>query len=701
MRENSNDFGGEAHTVVQIGTVHGSVELTGTRSGPMPRQLPIPINGFVNRVEHLKELDGLLKKDKRTVVVSALSGAPGVGKTALAVTWAHQVRDEFPDGDLYVDFGGYGPGARVTSGQVLDHFLRALDVPGERIPESLSERSSLFRSMTNGRRMLIVLDNVSDPGMVRPLLPASTGCLALITSRSTLAGLVSREGAVRVTLDVLDPADAVELLRRVIGADRVDAERQAAARVAELCGHLPLALRVVAERAVGRSGLPLCDLVTELEEEQHRLDSLASGGDELSDVRAAFSWSYQAISTDMQRAFRLLGLHPGRIFSTESAMALLGGSDRRAAKRTLDELSSTHLLQEVANNRYRLHDLLRSYARELLGEEDAPKDRAKSVRRILNWYLLASDAGRRKILPHSHEVPLAAADHTAVPEFPDAEAAVAWFEEERLNILAALEQAMDTGQYDIAWKIPVVADGFFELHSSWTEWARIHHIGVEAAQVIGDRLGEASNAFALGDADWRGGRREQAMANYERVVSYAEETGDAWLTGFSLRGLGLLHLELGDRERARDCFRASLEVFRAGGVRRGEGMALLSLGEHARLAGDLDRAVALGREAVGIFGDIGDAWSGAWGALPLAEALSGTERYSEAADLLIRASQTFDRFKDRRSLAMSSSALGDLHHRTGGTETAREHWLRAADLYDSLGETGLGEELRARAGEGA
>ncbi len=700
MQGSSNEFAGDADSVVQIGTMRGSINMAPmTRALPLPRQLPLPVGGFVNRAESLATLDRLLADESGAGAVSAVAGAPGVGKTAFVVHWAHRVRDRFPDGDLYIDLGGYGPSAPLSADQALDSFLRALDVPKESIPSTLAERSSLFRSLVSGRRILVVLDNAADTATVRPLLPGSSGCFALITSRSSLSGLVTREGAARVTLDVLSPSDAVELFRQVIGTARVTAEPQAAARVAELCGHLPLALRVVAERAVDRPGLTLADLVAELEEEQHRLDSLTSSEDELSDVRAAFSWSYRALSAEMQRAFRLLGLHPGRELGTEAAMALLDSTDQRATQRLLDTLTATHLLQGVSASRYRLHDLLRTYAKERLREETSAKDQALAIRRVLSWYLLAVDAGRRTILPYSHEVPLVPQEQLVIPVFADARAVMGWFEVERLNVLAALDQAMDAGQYDIAWKLPVVADGFFELHSYWTEWEEIHRTGAEAARVLGDRLGEASNVFALGDADWRGGRRESAIANYESAVSYAREADDAWLTGFSLRGLGLIHEEMGNREEAHTCFQAALEVFRVRGVRRGEGMALLSLGEHAALLGHFDEATSLGTEAVRVFVEINDEWSEAWGTLPLARALTELGRGDEALELLAGAAGTFDRFKDRRSLAMTLTTLGDAHHRLGDASTARNNWLSAAELYEAFGESTIGEELRAKADE--
>ncbi|MFC4530092.1 ATP-binding protein [Sphaerisporangium dianthi] len=703
QNSSNNEFIGDAGAVVQIGTMHGPISLTSPKQAlPLPRQLPLPVGGFVNRVDSLAILDHSLTTESGTSAVSTVTGAPGVGKTALVVHWAHRVRGRFPDGDLYIDLGGFGPGAPLSAAQALDGFLRALNVPKESIPVTLAERSALFRSLVDGKRMLVVLDNADNTATVRPLLPGAPGCFVVITSRSSLSGLVTREGAARVTLRLLSPAEAVTLLGQVIGTARVASEPEAAAHIAALCGYLPLVLRVVAGRVVDRPGLALADLVAELEGEQHRLDFLTSGDeDELSDVRAAFSWSYHALSPESQEAFRLIGVHPGQEFSTEAAMAMFDSIDQRATRRLLDTLSSTHLLQEVSSGRYRLHDLLRTYAQERLREETSPRDRTLAVRRLLSWYLLTADAGRRVILPHSHEVDTVPVERFVIPAFTDAEAAMAWFEVERRNILLALEQAMDAGQYDIAWKLPVVTDGFFELHSYWEDWENVHRTGAEAARVLGDRLGEASNLFALGDADMRGDRRESAIANYESAVAYAREADDAWLTGFSLRGIGMVQEQMGDREEAREYFEAALEVFRGGGVPRGEGMALLSLGNLAADLGRLDEAVSLGTRAVEVFAGINDEWSQAWGTLPLARALMELGQGAEARESLTRAARTFGRFKDQRSLAMTVATLGDVHHRLGDATAARDSWLSAAELYAFLGENVEGELLREKAREGA
>ncbi|WP_211245827.1 ATP-binding protein [Actinomadura oligospora] len=682
-----NRYRGDARTAVQVHNLHGDIRLGRASSEPpAPRQLPLDVSGFVDREDDQRVLDELLAAGSSggsTVVVSAIAGAPGVGKTALAIHWARRRRDRFPDGDLYVDMRGYGPGLPLTADDALGGFLRALGVPAEAIPEDVGQRAALYRSILDGRSLLVVIDNAASTAAVRPLLPASPGCFAVITSRSRLAGLATREGATRVTLDILSPEGAVELLGQVIGHDRVAAEPEAALRLAELCGHLPLALRVVAEHAASRPCLPLSGLLDALSAELHRLDALADREDELSDVRTVFSWSYRTLDPDLRRTFRLLGLHPAPEFGIGAAAALTGTDERTTARR-LRDLTSAHLLQEPKDGRFRLHDLLRAYALERTTAEDAQHVRTQAVRQLLSWYLHTTDNGRKVILPYSHEIPLVPAEQLSLPRFPDATHAMEWFERERPNLLAAIRQALEFGQYDIAWKLPVVADGFFELGSHRADWTRIHQHGLEAAQALGDALGEASNLICLGDAAWCGGRHEEAVEYYHRTLDIARDLGDTWLEGFTLRGLGLIHEERDEREGANTLFRSALDVFREAGWRRGEGMALLSLSRSALAQGGIEHAVTLGEQATGIFEALPDEWSTAWTALTLGPALRRLGHTAEAEARLNRAIDTFVRFSDQQSQAMAWEAHAEVLEAVGNHSDARQSWAKAAELYELL-----------------
>ncbi|MGH3381978.1 MAG: ATP-binding protein [Actinoallomurus sp.] len=697
----ANDFSGEADSVMQAGSIHGDVYFSNARRPfPPPHQLPLGPNAFVNRRVDIDRLDAILetraRRERRLAApVSTVTGAPGVGKTALALHWAHRVSSRFPDGALFVDLHGYGPGAMLAPEQALDLFLRALNVSADGIPDALDERAALFRSVLDGKRVLVLIDNASSSTQVRHLLPASPDCCTVVTSRSSLPSLVAREGAVRVTLDVLSAGESVQLLGELMGASRVNAEPANALRVVELCGYLPLALRIVAERAISRPRLSLAELIEELAGERYRLDALALEEDELSDTRAVFSWSYHALTSELRKVFRLLGTHSGPDIGVEAAAALTG-SDAVVMRRQLRTLADAHLLQEEATNRFHLHDLVRIYSVERSFVEDGQEDRINAVRRLLTWYLLAADAGRRAILPYSASFPLVPAGGIAAIEgFESGPAAMRWFDAERLNLQALLRQASELAQLDIVWKLAIAVSGYLELGAYWTEWEETVEVGLAAAQTLGDRFGEAASLSILGDAAWRDGRPDEAIERYERTADIGHEIGVGWIEGFGLRGQGLINEERGHLDIASGLFEAALQVFRSSGLRRGEGMSLLSLGKCARTLGDLPTALSHGVTAVEIFEEIGDTWTVAWGGFDLGMSYVAAGRLTEALTVLRTAVEIFDDFGDRRCQAQSLALLGDVLRDSGEPGAAGDCWRRAADLLESLGDD-QADELRAR-----
>ncbi|ADU09752.1 NB-ARC domain protein [Micromonospora sp. L5] len=695
MHTARNELSGGAGAVVQAGTVHGGVNLFGRREPPPPppRQLPLDTARFVNREQTLTQLDATLPAhddatadEGTSTTIATIAGAPGVGKTALAVHWAHRARTWFTDGDLYVDMRGYGPGPALDVGQALNTFLRALHVPAEQIPTDTDGRAALYRSALTGKRILIVVDNVSTVGQVRPLLPATPTCMAIITSRSRLSGLIAREGASRMTLDVLSPEEAIALLSDSIGGDRVRAEPQAAGELARRCAYLPLALRIIGERIANAPYVTLAEFVADLALADHQLDALTIGDDELSDVRAVFSWSYSALPEDAARFFRLLGLHAGSDISVAAAAAAAGVSLPRA-RSLLDQLTAAHLMQNPARDRYLFHDLLRAYALERAQAEETPEQQRQSRRRGYTWYLWMAEEGRKIILPYSHAIALPAADPD-VPLTPvrTVAEAMAWFEQERLNLLDTIRQADELGDHDIAWQLPVVSDGFFELKSYWADWRDVHLTGLRAARSAASRLGEAANFRCLGDAYWRMEQRETALDCYRQGVDASRDVGDHWVEGFCLRGLGLIHEELGQIDQAMDLYRQAREVFRHHGITRGEGMSLLSLGNCHRAREHLDTAIAHYQEAVSILGSINDQWSIAWASYPLGLAYQRAGQLDEALRQHQRALELFRRFDDRRCEGLTLAALGDTFHATGQTDDAQRCWQQALQILDPLGD---------------
>ena len=332
------------------------------------------------------------------MVISAIDGLAGIGKTALAVHFAHRVAAGFPDGQLFVNLRGFDPDQPPAApGDVLAGFVRALGADSSQAPADLDELAAMYRSLLNGRRVLVVLDNAASAGQVRPLLPGTASCLAIVTSRNTLSGLAARDGARRLTLDLLPPGDAVTLISRVAGAERTAADPGAAGRLAQLCGRLPLALRITADRAASHRHLSMTDLVDELTLEHDRLDALAAD-ETTTQVRAVFSWSYQALEPGPGRAFRLLSLHPGPDISTPAAAALID-APIPATRRLLRTLTAGHLLEETGRDRYQFDDLVRVYAAECAQASEPEPRRAAAIRRLLTFYMHTADAFFRTLGP--------------------------------------------------------------------------------------------------------------------------------------------------------------------------------------------------------------------------------------------------------------------------------------------------------------
>lgn len=418
----------------------------------VPRELPAPVPGFVGRRPQLDELDRLAALDGGTLAVAAICGGGGVGKTELAVHWAHQRAARFPDGQLYVDLRGYAAAEPMNPGDALARFLHALGVEPARIPTGTDECAALYRTVLAGRRMLVVLDNAVSADHVRPLLPGSSACVVLVTSRDSLAGLVAAEGAHRIEVDVLTAAEAVALLRTLLG-DRVDSALDDAHALARHCGRLPLALRVAAEHAASRVDASLGDLVAHLRDQRARLD-LLDAGDARSAVRSVLSWSYRRLSPAAARLFRLLGCDPGPDVGVR-AVASLGALAVPAAQQSLAELAREHMLTEVRPGRYALHEVLRAYAAELLRHEDSEQDRRAAAHRLLDHYLHSAIRADRWLNPTKARIdPGRVAAGVVVDEVDSAPAALAWFDGQRATLLAATQLAADHDHArQLAWAL--------------------------------------------------------------------------------------------------------------------------------------------------------------------------------------------------------------------------------------------------------
>jgi hypothetical protein len=503
--------GGDVGNVLDSGlSIREGFAGSGHGLRPIPAELPHDAAGFTGRELELAALDSFaLGEGSTAVVISAIDGVAGIGKTALAVHFGHRVAVAFPDGQLYVNLRGFDPDQPpVDPRDVLPRFLRALGADLSLMPADLDELASVYRSLLSGRRVLIVLDNAATAEQIRPLLPGTAGCLAVVTSRNRLSGLVARDSARRLTLNVLPPAEAIALLSRIIGSERVAAEPHAADTLARLCGWLPLALRIAADRAAAHRHLTLTDLVDELTVEHDRLDVL--GTDETaSQIRAVFSWSYRALPPEPARAFRLLSLHAGQDISAPAAAALIGANIPKI-RQLLEALTGGHLLEETGRDRYQFHDLVRVYAAECAKISEPESQRTGAIRRLLTWYLHTADAFSRTFNPDARHPSLDLPEPASQPlVFATHQQATNWAKSELANLVPIAGQATAIGDDATAWKLAASLMPIFIFYRRIDDLLTILHSALAAAQRLGDSDAEASILSRLAEAYLEAGHPAQ------------------------------------------------------------------------------------------------------------------------------------------------------------------------------------------------
>jgi tetratricopeptide (TPR) repeat protein len=627
-------------------------------------------------------------------VISAIGGTAGVGKTALAMHWAHQVAARFPDGQLYVNLRGYDPGPPVPAADALAGFLRSLGVPGRDIPPETDERAARYRSLLAERKMLVVLDNARDEGQVRPLLPASPASLVLITSRNQLAGLAAADGARLLSLDVLTQDEAVQLLTARIGASRAATEPGAISEIATLCAHLPLALAVAAARAAARPRFPLTELAAELRGTANRLDALDAGDPAVS-VAAVFSWSYQQLSPDAGRMFRLLGLHPGPDISVRAA-ASLAAVDESQAGRLLRELARGCLITEHAPGRYASHDLLRAYAASQARGGDSQSGRDAAISRILDHYL--HTAGRAALLLRPSDAPLALAapGPGARPEQPgDHRQALAWFEAEHQVLLAAVAFAAETGADSHAWQLPWAMKEYLLKRGYPHERVIIFGSALAAAERLDDTPGQAMALRALGNACTDTGKYDQARAYHERCILLYQQLGDHRGEAWAQHNLSTLAEVQGHYAEALDHNEQALRLLQAIGHELGEAEILGNIGWFHALLGDYHRARAFCEESLALIAKLGDCEFAyfVWDTLGYIEL--HLDDFARAVTHFEHALGLCRDYGDRATEGEILTHLGDAHHAAGELPQAREAWQQALATYDDIHHPGS-EQVRAK-----
>ncbi|QFZ19392.1 ATP-binding protein [Saccharothrix syringae] len=668
-----NEVGRVEGTAVQAGTLHGGVHLHAPRpTRPVPRQLPADASCFTGRREQLARLDA------RKGALVLITGTAGVGKTSLAVHWAHHHLADFPDGQLHVDLRGHSSRGPVTPGEALTGFLHSLNVAAELIPVSDEDKAALYRSLTHDRRLLVLLDNACTAEQVRPLLPASG--TVLVTSRNRLAGLVARDGAVRVGLDVLPSAECVALLRATAGAERVDADPEGAARLAEQCAYLPLALRVAAERVAADPFTTLAGLTAELVAEEDRLDLLSDEEDESSAVRAVFSWSYRALSEEVAGAFRAFGLHPTAEASLPAVAALLGTPVGRA-RRAVDALVAAHLVQRTARDRYRVHDLLRAYAVEL-ANDDPGRDGA--IRRVLSWYLHTVAAADHTLIPSHCQHPLPATEVTP-QAFIDRVAALHWCEVERANLVASVGLAATSGAHDLAGRFPMSLWALFGLRKYWDGWLPMFESSLVSARAVGDRHAEVYALWSLGVVHQELGQHDRAIARHREALAASRENGDRCNEAGTLTSLSTVYRSLRRFSEALDCLHESLALRERTDDQHGLAATLNQLGSVYRDLGRLDEALDhLGRSSE-IRQRIGDRHGQGLVLNSLAATYELLGRLDDAATHFRRAIEAHQEVGNVFCEAHALDCLADLLHRLGDAPAAEAARRRATEVHDLVG----------------
>jgi tetratricopeptide (TPR) repeat protein len=653
-----------------------------------PRQLPAAVGHFVGREAELARLDTLLgdaTSGQRTAVISAIGGSAGVGKTALAVHWGHQVADQFPDGQLYVNLRGFdASGIPVMPAAAIRGFLDALRVPPAEIPVGLDAQAGLYRSLMADRAMLLLLDNALDAEQVRPLLPASSRCVVLVTSRSPLTGLVAGAGAHPLLLDVFTSAEAAALLAGRLGAERIAREKVAAGDVVRACARLPLAVAITAARAAGRPGVSLGELAAELRDSRHLLDALDTS-DPATSPRSVFSWSYRLLHPSAARLFRLLAQHPGPDISAPAAASLADLPPGRALK-LLDELCEANLLAAPHPGRFSLHDLLRAYASERASDEERAADRDAATRRVLTWYLHTAAAAARTIDPGRRHVDL---DSSALPGepmlFAGHDDAMGWLESERANLLAAVACASQHQVHEIAWQLPVTLWELFDGRSRCADWIAAVETGLASAHRLGDLAAQSWLLNHLAIAHQQAGDSPTAISCFQRALLIRREQQDLRGEATVLANLGRTYSEAGMLAEAMASLRAALAIFRDIGKVREHGICWSLISATYRRLGQFDDAVTSARQAADLIRQSGDELEECGALLELAMAEICLARPGDAMAQAARAVELSRQHGDRKTEADALVTLGQACSDYGHSEQARQ---RRHDAYLILRDLG-------------
>ncbi|MFJ4644349.1 BTAD domain-containing putative transcriptional regulator [Streptomyces bobili] len=647
----------------------------------VPRQLPLVTADFVGRDASLAVLDSALDREAghpETAVIIAVSGMAGVGKTALVLHWSHRVAPRFPDGQLHVNLRGYDEEGALPAADALQGLIEALGVPQSRIPPGAEDRTGLFRSLLASRRVLVVLDNARDSAHVRPLLPGAGDSVVVVTSRERLHGLVTTEGARSLTLDVLTEQESIGLLVRRLGA-RVEAEPAAAAEIVATTGRLPLALAVVAARVADHPSFPLHTFAAELRPAGALLDALGDG-----DARRVLSWSYLALTEGAARLFRLLALHPGPDLPLDAAAALAGAPER-SVRPLLRELARLHLLTEHAPGRYLFHDLLRTYAGELVRSVEPFAERSAARERLYDHSLHRAHAAAVLVQPQWLAV-------TPVPPLPsnsggharDADTALAWFAAEHRVLLRTVAQAAEYGFETYCWQLAWALTAYLAPHGLWQDQLTVQETALAAATRAGDPAGQAMACRLLARANSRLGNLDAAEDQLRRALELYARLGDTTGQAQTLHNYVEVCYMGGRLAEALGHGKEALRLYRLSGNQDGEARTLNAIGWLHAAEGDYEQAIENCTQALDRQRSAGDRNGQAATLDSLGFAYHHLARYDRAVASYDEAVTLFRASADRYHEAETLVRLGETFAATGDNGRAEDVWRRAAAIFEAL-----------------
>ena len=666
-------------------------ELTPPRSGgapsPLvpPAQLPADLPSFAGRELELSQVAPMLSRDDGcpTVGICVIAGMAGIGKTTFAIHWAHRVARHFQDGQLYLDLRGFdSSGSATEPADALYALLCSLGMPAGRIPDGLDARAGLYRSVLAGRRVLVVLDNARDVRQVRSLLPGTPGCLAIATSRNPLTGLAMTDGARLLTLELPSVSTARETLERRLGADRVAAEPGAVEEIIRLCGQLPLALAIVSARAA-HPGFTLDSIAAELQGTRSRLDALGPAG-VAADARTVFSWSYDHLSPQACRLFRLLSLNPAADITTAASASLLAVPPDEA-NRLVAELTNTSLLTEYRPGRYCFHDLIRAYATELLDDTDLEPDRRSALARLLDHYRHSVSAALAALKPHRSLTAPGPPRPGVTPErFSDHESAMSWFTAERRALKAAVALAAASDFGFPAWQPALTMQPFYRSRGFFHDWAQTMEIALEAAVRDADRPGQGHALRSLAEASLHLGRPEASLRYLDRAQAIYQELG--YTTEHA--ALEVIFAEVfigqGRLELAIEHSRKALELYREAQYQGGVVRAIATIGvAHGRL-GRYQEAVTHIRRGIALAHEVGIVQLEGTARKELGIVLFKMRNHDKAVAELRQALRLLRHVGYRPQEAETLLALGNALSAQGLAEAADDAWRQSLLVFSTF-----------------